>query len=294
MNKILANFYRNLFYFTPFFLFGFQKSNLELSVVNTDNEAIPYALVFNINTKLVNYTDDNGTVNINYQDDSDELKISTVGFKTLIIKISEIKKVNNKIILEKNVVQLNELIVKPKKLTYKELGFAHSKHDFTWGTRAGLIFANYLKKPKEKDYVITNILIDLSKPLRQHSNSIIKLRLMKLGEKGYPGDDLLKKDVTIKVGKLKSFIDYKLKEEIIIPKEGIFVAVEIVGYEKIGELNTNPSGAQSIGISSTKIENREQYGSAWRFWTEQQQWVQMNYKSGFDTMYRIGLQCIEI
>ncbi len=190
-------------------------------VVDENNKPIPYVNIWIENENIGTTSEEDGSFKIDLKDENKNLVFSAIGYK------KEVSKFKEKIVLEKQVYKLEDVVIQTPKQT-KEIEIGDSKkihHSHLSGSLPWIYakFFAYKEEYKETPFLKTIIVFTKS----AINKATFKIHLYTIGEDGKPASDILDEDiiVTVKSGLKENRIDiskYKVK----IPKEGI-----CIGYE---------------------------------------------------------------
>jgi hypothetical protein len=197
-------------------------------VVDKFDKPIPYVNISVENENIWTSAEENGIFAINVTQDKN-LIFSALGYEKRIIKASA----SEKVVLMESALKLEEVVVEKRKETLEiEIGKSNNDNTTLISGNRGWLNAKYF--PYESSYTKTKFIkkaIVITKSTVK--NAIFKLRVFSKGENGVPDIDLIEEDiiVIVKKGKQKNKIDLS-KYNLVIPKEGIFIAFESLMIEK--------------------------------------------------------------
>lgn len=186
---------------------------------------ISYVNVSVENENIRTTSEENGQFTINTTEKSQNLIFSALGFEKKTVKISNSKEV----FLKEITYDLDEVIISRRKES-KQIEIGKIKKGeiyqaFENGPTIDIKFFEYNLKYLKTPYIKKVTFFADSRK----ENSTIKIHFYKVDSNGFPGEEMLKKDLIIplKKGVVKNIFnvsDYNLR----IPKNGIFV-----GFEKL-------------------------------------------------------------
>ena len=211
-----------------FLLFTISLSaQIKGKIVDEKNNPIAYVNIWVENENIGTTSEENGDFTINTTKNK-KLVFSAMGFQKIIISGSDAQLV----ILKTSEFVLNEVVIQKKFETKQlEIGWYDSAvaQAFDNGPRIDVKFFPYETKYKRTKF-IKKVTINLDNKIE---NGTIKIHFYKVTEKGFPGEEMLKKDflVTLKTGAGKRIInvlDLNLK----MPLNGLFVGFEKLLIEK--------------------------------------------------------------
>ncbi|KZS42550.1 hypothetical protein AWE51_03660 [Aquimarina aggregata] len=176
----------------------------------------------------------------------DSLYVSALGYKEITISTNAIPKT---ILLEQNIAELKEVyITAEKKRKYKTKRLASTVHnDYfrCWLPTVESEIAVFFPKESEKSTSISSVFLPVKvESSNKHSgkeqpfSTLFKMQFY-ANEKGFPGKRLAYEDIIFKITeKDKSNFELNVSEyKVYIPKEGIFISVQVLGYaDKNGKL----------------------------------------------------------
>lgn len=178
--------------------------------------------------------------------DIDSLYISAVGYKEQALATTALPK---SIVLVQNVAELKEVYItaerKRKYKTKKLASIIHNDYFKSWLPTVESEIAVYFPKDSEKSTKIASVYlpIKIESSNRNSSKTQAFSTLFKMqfysNKKGYPGKRLFYEDIIfIVTDKDKSNFELNVSEyKVFIPKEGIFVSIQVMGYaDKEGKL----------------------------------------------------------
>ena len=198
-------------------------SQIKGIVLNESNKPIPYVNIWVENENSGTTSEENGSFSINVVDQNKVLIFSALGFETKKVKVAGAEKV----VLKEIAFELNEVVInKNKKELTRLIGDSKSTSAIHISRRAPWIYAKLFKY--EIDYIktpfIKEVIIYTYSKIKKAS---FKLRIYKVKEDGFPGEDFIREDIVVfvKKGTKKNTVELS-KYNLNIPKEGIFVAFE--------------------------------------------------------------------
>ncbi len=207
-------------------------------IVDDKNQAIPFVNIWVENENIGTTSEENGEFSIQLLDKNKNLIFSALGFEKQIVKASD----NLQVVLKLSEIQLDEVVV-IKKFATKEIEIGKVKDKvlqaFDNGPKIDIKFFPYLEKYKKTKFINKISVFTDSKI----ENATIKLHFYKMDNNGFPGDELLKKDliVSVKKGTIKNTFNLE-KLNLIMPKDGVFVGFEklLIDRNKIEKIVVNP------------------------------------------------------
>jgi hypothetical protein len=208
-----------------FILFGFSAfSQIKGIVVDENDMPIPYVNIWVENENIGTTSEEDGSFNIDTNDKNKNLFFSIIGFEKKTVKANQASKV----VLQPITNELDEVVIFNKKETKEiQIGIVENTifQAFDNGPKNDIKFFPYNPKYNKTKY-IKQVKIATDSKIE---TATIKLHFFAVDENGFPGSELLKKDliVTIKNGGKSTKIDVS-DFNLIMPKKGIFV-----GFEKL-------------------------------------------------------------
>jgi hypothetical protein len=221
-----------------FVLFSFSVSAQIKGVIkdSISGKPISYVNIWVQNENIGSSSEENGEFSINATQNK-TLIFSALGYEKKLVKASAASVV----ILKPTSYQLDEVVI-AKRFETKIVEIGKTKtpiyQAFDNGPRIDVKYFPYLAKYKSTRY-LKQVTIETDSKI---DNATVKIHFYKVGDDGFPGEELLSKDfvVTVKKGAVKNFynlVDLNLK----MPKKGIFVGFEklIIEKNKTEETITN-------------------------------------------------------
>jgi hypothetical protein len=208
-----------------FILIGFSAfSQIKGIVVDENDMPIPYVNIWVENENIGTTSEEDGSFNIDTNDKNKNLFFSIIGFEKKTVKVAEASKV----VLQSITNELDEVVIFNKKETKEiQIGIVENTifQAFDNGPKNDIKFFPYNPKYNKTKY-IKQVKISTDSKIE---TATIKLHFFAVDENGFPGSELLKKDliVTIKQGGKSTKINVS-DFNLIMPKKGIFV-----GFEKL-------------------------------------------------------------
>jgi hypothetical protein len=208
-----------------FILFGFSAfSQIKGIVVDENDMPIPYVNIWVENENIGTTSEEDGSFNIDTNDKNKNLFFSIIGFEKKTVKANQASKV----VLQPITNELDEVVIFNKKETKEiQIGIVENTifQAFDNGPKNDIKFFPYNPKYNKTKY-IKQVKIATDSKIEA---ATLKLHFFAVDENGFPGSELLKKDliVTIKNGGKSTKIDVS-DFNLIMPKKGIFV-----GFEKL-------------------------------------------------------------
>jgi hypothetical protein len=193
-------------------------------VVDENDKPIPYVNIWVENENIGTTSEEDGRFSIDTNDKNKNLFFSIIGFEKKTVKVVDASKV----VLNSITNELDEVVIFNKKETKEiQIGLVENAifQAFDNGPKNDIKFFPYNPKYSKTKY-IKQLKISTDSKIE---TATIKLHFFAVDENGFPGSELLKKDliVTIKQGGKSTKINVS-DFNLIMPKKGIFV-----GFEKL-------------------------------------------------------------
>jgi hypothetical protein len=204
------------------------------NVINeATQEPLSYASIGVINTNFGTITNEKGFFKLDARSFSPEAKIriSMIGFEAQVLQVKDLIEKETTIRLKEQIVQLSEVIVKPKKVKSKTIGTkSTSKKSVTgWGGCGNC--------GEDIGGVERGIRIELSKPVFVEKvnfhvayfgfdSMLVRLHIRKI-DKGYPRNELLTTNIYARI-KSTGWHEIDLREYNLSFSEDIAVSIEWV------------------------------------------------------------------
>ncbi len=234
----------------PFILISFSLSaQIKGVVVDENNKPIPYVNIWIENENIGTTSEEDGSFKIDLNEGNKNLIFSAIGYK------KEISKFKEKIVLEKHIYKLEDVVIQTSKHTKEiEIGkYDKSKINFYYGCwDKPWIIAKYISYNDTIEQV--PFLKDLTIMTNSFKkNASINLRILEVNLDGSPGNEITNENILVKVkkGKENTTIElskYKLK----VPQNGIFISIEFLIIEENKyecEVNLKDKNEKKIMIS---------------------------------------------
>lgn len=204
-----------------------------------NSEPIPYATI-SFGNGLGNFADEDGQFSFSKEkySDVDTLFISAMGYaEKTILTVS----LSNRILLKPEVSQLSEVVVSaPKQGKFKlkkQKPSTHTNIFASWlptvESEVAVLFKRYENKPTQ----VSKLFIPINAEKQYKSKgkgkfaTIFRLQFYE-NHKGFPGDQIGYENVVFHIDEKedKVFELDVLSKSIYIPKKGIFVSIQVLGY----------------------------------------------------------------
>ncbi|MDG2275502.1 MAG: hypothetical protein P8L28_06610 [Flavobacteriaceae bacterium] len=221
-----------------FFLYFSTLSAQEVVIVNsTTKEEIPYvAIQYTKNIGV--YTNNRGRFHL-LKSKSEHIKIYHIGYNDTIIKCSLVR---DTIFFKKKIEILDEIKIFSGKSKEKLIGYNKKRVSLFWSLKEKTELVTLIKYKKNKRRtIIKKILIPINKRhLRSNKgkviesypnfSSIFRFNIYS-NEEGKPGIKLLNKPLIIECNQNSpNILEIDISKDIInLPKEGVFVGIEMIG-----------------------------------------------------------------
>ncbi len=221
--KMLYRIYFLLIFFSVLHL----NAQIRGVVVDSLGTPIPYVSIFVENETTTTTSEENGSFSIEVSADA-KLIFSALGYERKTIMAQDVSKV----VLKRIIFDLDDVVIKKKaKPKTLEIGQVSNAilEAFDTGPKIEAKFFPYKSEYKKTNW-IKKIMLFTDSPIEQAS---IKLHVYSVDQNGFPGEELLSKDliVNLKKGVFRHQFDiYDLDIE--MPESGIFVAFEKMRIEK--------------------------------------------------------------
>jgi hypothetical protein len=205
----------------------------------SNKQPLEYASVGVIGTSIGMITNEEGQfiLNTNGVSDSALLRISMIGYKALVFNVKEIKGKNNLISLEREPIQLSEVLVKPgrKSLNIGNVGYSKRSGVCGWGGidfgRGNEIGLKISLGSQPAHLQSLHILVSLN----SFDTSLFRLHIRNLINK-FPGNELLKQNILLPFTTKSGWADLDLTPFNLVFSGDIVVSLE---WLKVKNLNNN-------------------------------------------------------
>jgi hypothetical protein len=271
-------------------------------VSSVDGKPVPYVTIYSVKSFVGNHADEDGYFEWNIGNKQDSLVISSVGYEIKKIIMTSLKaKEINVIKLDQSVVSLNEVIVKRNgKAVEKEIGFSDNEPQKGMGMGPGGIsenelYVNYYPNIDQNEGWIKKLKFDIRGFDFSQKNSKAKIRILGVNKSnGLPDNDLLQKDIIVKINRLSPDIILDIEKlNIQFPIDGLFIGLEFICNSefvfKKQSLVGQKSNCPRITLTKSvdyKLEGKSYF---WTFHRNKWQWVCVSDGSVFPNKNWIGL-----
>jgi hypothetical protein len=209
----------------------FAQNSVCITIIDSiSKQAIPFIKIHTGGKDRGYYSDHNGFININNLSDNDTLYIVDIFYEHKFLPIKTLQK-NQQILLSPNTLILNEAVVKPfierEREKEKEIGYAQIRPNTNYFNAViGTELAFLIEYKNIETAYIKDIIIKVKKNTK--NNPLIRIHLYH-DEKGKPGEEIYLKDNLITISN-KNMVKFNIKNQNIqLPENGIFVALEWTG-----------------------------------------------------------------
>lgn len=235
-----------LFFVSFFFIFQncFAQVSVSSVLVNNQNQPLQFVNISVNSTVKGTYTSNSGVFSLGGLKESDTLKISSIGYKTISLLVNDI---SDTILLEELARDLPEVEIKAE-YQYEQLGIEKSKiqlngHGDLLGWITGIILNQVPKSYLENIEVYV-------KHSEQNPRNQFLLRAYDIDSvSGFPKTSLLNERVVVPPAK-KGWVTIDVSDYRIPVKNTVFIGVEnLPNYSYNGEL-----ALDSIGLAKSKEE----------------------------------------
>ncbi|HEY9046081.1 MAG TPA: carboxypeptidase-like regulatory domain-containing protein [Ohtaekwangia sp.] len=245
-----------------------QTITIKKTIVSAnDHQPIKLASIAIRNTSNGTYTDLSGSFTINCLQ-SDSLAISAIGYKKAIYSCLYM---TDSIFLEEDAIQLPEVMVssKEQKTHAINLGLYREKRS---GAYAGVnAAALYIANSEQRHGNISKVYFMLSKvkwiydQKPQFHKLLVRLKLYEHTNHNGPGKEILAHNVVQEVPEKRAEITFDIDSlNIPLPPDGIFIALEFLGYYSDDHFNPFSSNDQNKYIQyKASFTNRSLTSASW-------------------------------
>jgi hypothetical protein len=224
-----------------FFIISFATAQNIYVKDSISNEPIAYANInYCLDDNIIggDYTDAEGFLVIR-NEKYNLLRVSCIGYENKNIKKELL---SNTIYLDKKSIILNEVVVTNKN-KLETIGQINEKSIIDIGFGKSLEVVSFIENVKNQDKTIYSLIIKINKTKKRTG---IRLHFYKKNSQKFePSEEIsTNNDIEFIEKNMKGEIEILVKEHIVIPKDGLFVGVEILGVlnEKIefeDDINSN-------------------------------------------------------
>lgn len=189
---------------------------------------VPFVSIWSENENIGTTSEEDGTFEINTNEKSKTLIFNSLGFEKKKLPVSKTAVV----LLRQKTNELEEVVVRKSKETRRrEIGTIESSvlEAFENQPKIDLKFFPYQSDYKQTGFIKKIGLITDSRI----ENATIKIHLYSVDANGFPGGELLDRDLIVTVGKGNRQSKFDMgKYNLAFPKTGIFVGFEKIMIEK--------------------------------------------------------------
>jgi len=274
--------------FIIFNLFVNGQSKLQGYILDKQtSKPILYATIGAVKFQYGTYSDTSGLFTLYYKSERDSLKISYLGYKSIYTCVKDLQQ-NSRILLEPNPVQLNEVVINPKKTKKKsmDLGYFSKKYNGFLLPPNSLTHATFIPFPKDGNYVILKSI--RFKYRLEENNTPLRIHILNVVNNGVPGDDMLIDNIIFDTyerhGKQIANIDIS-KYNLIMPHNGVFITLELIDCDKSNLTDDIQRKGPAIGV----IPNGGPSSSKWYNDYNFPKWYEM---TSFRFTFAIGLSVV--
>ncbi|WP_298397534.1 carboxypeptidase-like regulatory domain-containing protein [Flavobacterium sp.] len=195
-------------------------------VVDENNKPISYVNIWIENENSGTTSEQDGSFTLDIKNQDKNLIFSAIGYKKALTPFKE------KIVLEKEVYQLDEVLVSSLKQTQElEIGYYESNgFRYSMGYFIDAIYFKPLLDEREKYPFLKEIKF---KTKSKNKNAKVRIYLVEVNKDGSPSENLLSEELFLEVkkGNSKNVIDLS-KFKISIPENGFFIVFEKLKIEQ--------------------------------------------------------------
>jgi len=260
-----------------------------------DSTEVPFATVFHKNSGKGTYADESGKFKLKIHS-KDTLVVSSVGYKTKTIPGHLL---NRRIFLDEQIFHLDEIVIKEKS-SYEtlEIGFHEKKNVGAY--LGGHSVALWIPNTIEKTSYIKKFLINLDKSKVEYKNPkpeshkiLLRIRLSFRNAEGAPSEKFFIPNefiVEVLPNQEKIIID-ALSENLKLPKKGVFLIIDFMGYFNKHEFVPFSSFDQNRRIQyQAAISHKHESTYSWVKEHPGSDWKLLDMGPGFN--FNFGLQVV--
>ena len=210
----------------PGYLAG--QRTIENHILNEDGQAIPYVNIGILGTKTGTVSDEEGYFKLRVESpsQSDTVIISSIGFEKEYITTQEMVGLNGPIVLTKETVELEEILVTRKKLKKKKYGQLKGDKNVARATVRKRGFEDaVLITAKNYPFLVKKAAVRIG-ATRQKEYSL-RIRFYGVDqETGFPGEELTPNNYIITSKRKRGVVDINLEDENIWFDGPVFLSIE--------------------------------------------------------------------
>jgi hypothetical protein len=260
-----------------FILLIFQDLIAQFQIIDSiTKKPIPFVIVTLTNKNIGTYSNEDGYFTFNELIKDDSLNFKHIGYTEKKITNSEISN-NEPIILSPRIIELKEVLISNKIKKDFEIGHLTLKSDASFGvTGIGDEIATLIEAPLQQGKIVKSLVFKIKK---KKTNSLVRVHVY-TSKNGKPGDEIYIRDNLIVIdNKVKDIFSVDvIKNQIIFPKEGLFVSIEFIG--EISDNNRWRKDSRIISplvkVKFVNIDKKNNY--MMRFWGKDWFWSENSFK----------------
>ena len=198
-----------------------------------NRQAIPFAeveLINNDSSHAKFYTNKDGFIQIGNTTTLNQIRVSIPGYVSKIVKSSELK---DTIFIEKKIIELKEVFIKPIKKEFDNVGFSNNKKETLYSCSQGLETVVFLENTFHENKIIKSFLCNVKK--RKSYTSAIRIHMYEKGlDDLSPGKEITNDNIIHYLeGTSNEIVEIELSSyNLTFPTEGLFVGIEWLGEFK--------------------------------------------------------------
>jgi hypothetical protein len=220
------------------------------NVTDTNGKVLAYSNIVILNKKIGTITDSIGNFTLPRIASSDSVKVSHVGYETVILSIPDLQK-NNNIVLQTQQIELNEIAIRNWNAytDSKKVGFHRLKSNAGVGIISGDQLAVYIENNVHKNGWMKRVSI----PLRRVSPCAEYFRVTIFNGTPLSGPKeaifYTEKPITANEIQKKNWIDIS-ESKVLFPSQGCFVSLEVMSEKPGCDNNLQTSVSATMNNSS--------------------------------------------
>lgn len=208
-----------------------------VKITATSGLPIPFATLMNSDNSYGLYSDENGNLCVDLELLSDKVNITSMGFEKRTILKSDFEKYD-KFILDEHINELREVVVKPSKNKPTSFGYFYVKKfgTYAYNPNSNVLVCGFIPNKTGKDFLIQEVETAFyPKKSEFVAKYIVRFRFF-LNQNGKPNEEVTKAMFVSDVYPNTTNFSFDIESKnVTLPKGGIWIGAEVVGYHNIND-----------------------------------------------------------
>jgi len=239
-------------------------------ISNENKEAIPFTNIALLNKKIGTCTGIDGFFKLEIGGEiNDSIKISSIGYYSKTIKLSELKDCFDlgEIVLVKKNLEINEVTIISSKVNFsKKFRLGLEKVDnISFYTLFGDEICTFIENKRNKRGKLSSINLHLNRRKNADFTAYLNVKIYEYNPyKNIPGEILYTKNIIVSPGNKKQVFSISMEDkDLIVPKEGICIGIEWIGQEKETKKYTLGPGLKYTNASQRQLTWKNYRDRGW-------------------------------